>query len=455
MDSFLANASLIFILILLAGIFSMAEIAVISSRRSRIKQMAEEGDRQARFVAKLHSDPDRFFATVQIGLTVIQSVASAIGGALAIQHLRPALAPFLASVGDGRLEGYAEPASLIIVVVIISYLTLTLGELVPKSIGYKYSESLARYLARPLDILSTLTGPFIRLLTANTQLVMRLFGGGRSEGPFVSEEEIKFLVREGRERGIFEQSEQELIHSVFDFTEMVVREVMVPRPKIHAIAIGTPPEEVVRTVVQSGYSRYPIYTQSLDDTHGILYNKDLLERLAGNEPVVLKEMLHPVHFVPENKKVSQLLKEMQRRRLGMSMVVNEYGNVEGLVTIEDLIEEIVGEIEDEYDTEENPVQRLADGSLLIDAAQNVRELRSDYGLAIEESPEYETLAGFLLNRLQRIPKGGEVISEGELRFTVVDMEGKRIHRVKVERQKENTGEKPSRSPAESISRTKT
>jgi putative hemolysin len=262
---------------------------------------------------------------------------------------------------------------------------------------------------------------------------MKAFGGGKPEGAFVSEEEIKFLIREGRERGIFEQSEQDLIHSVFEFTDKVVREVMVPRPKIHAIRDDTPPEEVVRMVVQSGYSRFPIFTRAIDDTHGILYYKDLLQRLENKEPIRISEMLHPVHFVPENKKVSQLLKEMQRRRLGMSMVVNEYGNVEGLVTIEDLIEEIVGEIRDEYDIEERPVERLEDGSLLVDAGQSLRELKEAFFFPFEEAAEYETLAGFMLHRMQRIPKGGDVIVEGKYRLTVVDMEGKRIARVKIER----------------------
>lgn len=433
MNSIVFNAILIFVLILVTGLFAMSEIAVISARRSRIKQLAEEGNDGAKHVVHLQSDPDRFFATVQIGFTVMQSVASAIGGALAVEHLKPALVPLLARVPVPAIQHAAEGIALTVVVLTISYFTLILGELVPKSIGFKFSEPLALRLARPLDALARLTGPAVRFLTASTRLIMRAFGGGKPEGVFVSEEEIKFLIREGRERGIFEQSEQDLIHSVFEFTDKVVREVMVPRPKIHAIRADTAADEVVRAVVQSGYSRYPVFTRSIDDTHGILYYKDILQRLEKKEPILLAEMLHPVHFVPENKKVSQLLKEMQRRRLGMSMVVNEYGNVEGLVTIEDLIEEIVGEIRDEYDIEERPVERLDDGSLLVDASQSLRELKEAFFFPFEEAAEYETLAGFMLHRMQRIPKGGDVILEGKFRLTVVDMEGKRIARVKIER----------------------
>jgi putative hemolysin len=443
MDTFLLNALIIFVIILLAGLFSMSEIAIISARRSRIKHLAEEGNDRARHVERLQSDPDRFFATIQIGLTVLQSVASAIGGALAIQYLEPALEPLLREIPIPIVQRSAQGIALTLVVLCISYLTLILGELVPKSVGFKFGEPLALWLGRPLDFLSRLVAPGVRFLTASTRLVMKLFGGGSAEGAFVSEEEIKFLIREGRERGIFEQSEQELIHSVFEFTDKIVREVMVPRPKIHAIRADMPAEEVVRTVVQSGYSRFPVYTRAVDDTHGILYYKDLLNRIETKKPIRVTEMLHPVHFVPENKKVSHLLKEMQKRRLGMSMVVNEYGNVVGLVTVEDLIEEIVGEIRDEYDIEERPVERLDDGSLLVDASQNLRELREAFFLPFEESPEYETLAGYVLHRIQRIPKGGDVILEGNHRITVVDMEGKRIARVKIERL---DGQNPSAPP---------
>jgi putative hemolysin len=449
MNSFLGDALLIFVLVLVTGLFSMSEIAVISVRRSRVKQLAEEGGERAGYVARLHADPDRFFATVQVVLTVFQSIASALGGALAVEHLVPLLKPLLARVPIPSLQNSAEGVALSLVVITISYLILTLGELVPKSIGFRFAEPLAFSFARPLDALARAAGPVVRFLTITVRPLVRLFGGTGTQGAFVSEEEIKFLIREGRERGIFEQSEQDLIHSIFEFTDKVVREVMVPRPKIHAIRIDTPPEEVVRTVVQSGYSRYPVYSRSVDDTHGILYYKDILELMEKGEPIDLRKMLHPVHFVPENKKVSQLLKEMQKRRLGMSMVVNEYGNVEGLVTVEDLIEEIVGEIRDEYDTEEKPVERLADGSLLVDAAQNLHDLKEAFFLPFEESPEYETLAGYMLYRLQRVPKGGEVIQEGRYRLTVVDMEGKRIARVKIETVEplHPPGSRPAPSPS--------
>jgi putative hemolysin len=432
MDSFLASALLILVLVLLTALLAMAETALISVRRGRIRELAEAGDDRARAVMKLHDQPERLFATVQVGVTVLQVLAAGGAGVLALAHLPPMLGPLLERAGLARLSADVAQVSVLLALILFAYVVLTFGQLIPKSIGYRFAEPLALFVVGPISTTARLARPLVSLLTASTRLFIRPFGGRGSKGAFVSPEEINFLLREGKERGIFEPPEHELIHGVYEFSEKLVREVMVPRPKIHALRADTPPEEILSFVVQSGYSRYPVYTRSIDDTHGILYNKDLLECLARKRPLVIKDLLHPVHFVPENKKVSQLLKEMQRRRLGMSMVVNEYGNVEGLVTMEDLLEEIVGEIQDEYDHEERPVERLPGGGLLVDGSLNLGDLKDAYGLPFPESPEYETLAGFLLSRLERIPRGGEVVQEGAHRLTVVDMDGKRIHRVKIE-----------------------
>ncbi len=431
MDSFLPSALLIILLILLAGILSMAETALISVRRARIRELVEEGDDRARAVMKLHDQPERLFATTQVSVTILQVLAAGGAGVLALAHLPPTLGPFLDDLGATRLSADVARVSVLLALILFAYLVLTFGQLIPKAIGYRFAEPLALLCVGPVTVVARLARPIVSLLTASTKLLVRVFGVG-TQGAFVSPEEINFLLREGKERGIFEPPEHELIHGVYEFSEKLVREVMVPRPKIHAIRVDAPQEEILTFVVQSGYSRYPVYTRSIDDTHGVLYNKDLLECLAGKQPIVIKDLLHPVHFVPENKKVSQLLKEMQRRRLGMSMVVNEYGNVEGVVTMEDLLEEIVGEIQDEYDLEEKPVERLPGGALLVDASLNLGDLKDAYNLPFPESPEYETLAGFLLSRLERLPRGGEVIQESGHRLTVVDMDGKRIHRVKID-----------------------
>jgi CBS domain containing-hemolysin-like protein len=273
----------------------------------------------------------------------------------------------------------------------------------------------------------------VGLLAASTRLVLRALGikdaGART---FVSEEEIKHLVREGRQQGVLDQTEMEIIHSVFEFTDTPVRKVMVPRPKIFALDADTPPAEVGSLIVESGFSRIPAYSGSLDNLLGVVYAKDALRLLEKRQPVVVRKILHPVHLVPETKKVGELLKELQKRRTHLALVVDEHGSVSGLVTLEDLIEEIVGEIQDEYDWEERPVERMRDGSLVVEGTVPAAELREAHGIPVPEG-EFETVAGFMLERLGSVPKGGEAVSVGPWRFTVVDVERNRISKVRIEK----------------------
>lgn len=399
-------------------------------RRSRIKELVDQGVKRAKFVHLLQEDMDRFLATIQIGMTVVTALAAAVGGVAAVEVIQPYLSEHLSPAWQRA----SETLALGLVVLVISYFTLIIGELVPKSLALKYPERIALSVAGPIHRLSLLTGFFIRILTLSTGAVLRLFGGGTNrERAFVSEEEIKILVREGRERGIFDQTEQDLIHSVFEFTDISVKEVMIPRPKMNVLQIDTPVDEILQTMAQHKFSRFPVYGKGINDIVGILYYKDVLGRLARKEAIVVRDLLHPVYYVPETMKVSHLLKELQRRRLQMAIVVNEYGSVEGLVTMEDLVEEIVGEIHDEFERGERHVERLKDGSLVVDASLSVRDLKDDYGLPIPESSEYETLAGFVMTQLQDMPRGGEIIQHGSYRFTIVDMENRRIAKVKIDK----------------------
>jgi putative hemolysin len=249
----------------------------------------------------------------------------------------------------------------------------------------------------------------------------------------VSADEIKHLVTEGRDQGVLGQTEMDLIHSVFEVNETPVRKVMVPRPKVFALDVQTPPGEVERLVVESGFSRIPVYESSLDNVVGLVYVKDVLRQLERRQPVVLRKLLHTVHFVPETKKVGVLLKELQKRRTHMALVIDEHGGLTGLITLEDLIEELVGEIRDEYDWEERAIERQRDGSLVLEGTVGAADLRTGYAIPIPESQDFETVAGFLLERLGSVPKGGEVVTLGEYRFTVVDVEKNRISKVRVEK----------------------
>jgi putative hemolysin len=428
LDNIGLEAFFIFILILANGFFAAGEISVISTRKSRIDALLEKGVKSAAAVARLKNDPDRFLATVQVGMSIMSSLASAIGGAAAIAYFKPQIEsiPFLARWG--------EVIAIIIVVLPISYLSLVLGELVPKSLALRYSERIACTVAPLIDFLSRATSFLVKMIMAGSNAVLWLFGGRDNEGAaFISVDEVKSLVREGAAKGIFNETEKELIHSVFEFADTPVKAVMVPRTEIHALNAHASLDDVAKSFVESGFSRIPVYDGELDHIIGILYNKDIFKALEEKSDFRVRDHLHPAFFVPSSLPISALLKQLQRRRLAMALVVNEFGEIEGLATLEDLLEEIVGEIRDEYDREERgPVERMADGSLVIQGSALLKNLKSDFDLPFDESPDYHTLAGFVLAKLQRIPGGGEWVEHNGYKLTIVDMEGRRIVKVKLE-----------------------
>lgn len=435
MESLLFEALIILILILLNGFFSSSEIAIISAKRSTIDRLAKEGKRSAKVVTQMKDEPDRFLATVQVGVTVVATLASVIGGVAAAELLKPVIS----SVPFPPIQNAADYISIGIVVVVISYATLVIGELVPKSLALHQPEKIACATARPLSFVSRVSSVFVRLLTASNRTVLKLLGiKDTGKRPFVSEEEIKFFITEGRETGVFEETEAALLHGIFEFADTTVKEVMIPKPKFSAIDISTPPDEVTRYISETGFSRYPVYRESPENVEGVLYNKDVFRELEKGGPIVIKNLIREPYFVPNSVMISRLLREMQRRKVHMAIVVDEHGDVDGLVTIEDILEEIVGEIEDEYDVDKGGlIEKLADGTMVIDASASLRDLEAlgvviERGEEEEEEEEYHTLAGFMLAKLQRIPRGGEFVTFQGRRFTVVDVEANRIVKVKVE-----------------------
>jgi putative hemolysin len=427
------EAVLIFILILANGFFAASEIAMIATRKSRIDTLLGKGVKSAAAVARLKNDPDRFLATVQIGVTVVSSLASAIGGAAAIGFLKPQIES-LPLLGVAR---WGEAIAILVVVLPISYFSLVLGELVPKSLALRFSEQIACAVARPIEFLARISAFFVKILTVSSNAVLWIFGGREAGGAsFISIDEVKSLIREGAARGIFNETEQELIHSVFEFADTPVKAVMIPRTEIHALEVHASLAEVAKSFIDSGFSRIPVYEGELDRVIGILYNKDIFKALQEKADLRIRDNLHPAFFVPSSLPISELLKQLQRRHLAIALVVNEFGEIEGLATLEDLLEEIVGEIRDEYDREERgPVERLPDGSMVIRGSALLKDLKSDFGLPFEESPDYHTLAGFVLAQLRRIPRGGENVEHNGYRLTIVDMEGRRIVKIKLEETK--------------------
>ena len=419
----------IFFCLLGNGFFSGSEIALLSAKRGQIETLIAQGNHRAVRVKRLQDDPDTLLATVQIGVTFMGTLAGVLGGYLAKLYVEP----LVARSALGPWVAPAVAATLIVGGGIV-YVELVVGELVPKALALRYSTGAAMLASGPVRLMERLSRVLIAVLKASTRAVLLLFGirdvGRRT---FVSEEEIKHLVKEGRDQGVLDQTEMDLIHSVFEFSETPVKKVMIPRPKIFALDVNTPPEDAERLVVESGFSRIPVYEESADDFVGVVYIKDALRLLERRQPLVLRKILQPVHFVPETKKVGALLKELQKRRTHLAMVVDEHGSVTGLVTMEDLLEEIVGEIQDEYDWEERPVERLRDGSLVVEGTTPAAELREAYHIPIPASEEFDTVAGFMLNSLGSVPRGGEVVGVGDYRLTVVDVEKNRISKVKIEK----------------------
>jgi putative hemolysin len=420
----------IVVLILANGFFSAAEISIVAVRKSQLAQLISDGRTVANVVVALKDDPTRFLATVQVGVTVVGSMASVIGGAAAVRYLEPPLRAALPEV----LSHWAEVVALGITVILISYFMLVIGELVPKSLALAHSERLACLAARPINRVSLLAHPLVKLLTLSTDAVLRLFGQhAKAEEAFVSEEEVKHMVREGARHGIFDEAERQLIHSVFEFTDTSVREVMVPRSEVHAVEAGVPPADVLKELVETGFSRMPVFQGDLDHVIGIVHVKDLLREVQRPQPAPLPAVMHPAFFVPDSMQISDLLRELQSRRTHMAIVVNEFGTVIGLVTIEDLLEEIVGEIRDEFDfDEEQAIQELPDGSLLVQGSLPLADLKEQYGIPFDETPDYRTVAGLVLARLKRFPKGGEAISESGYKLTVVVLDGRRLRKIRIE-----------------------
>ncbi len=417
---------LISICIVINAFFSASEIAVVTSRRSKIKQLIDEGRTHAETLLRLKDNPDRFLATVQVGVTLSGALASAIGGAAAVTALKP----LIETVPFPIIARSSEAIAIGSIVLVITYFSLIFGELIPKSLAIANPEGIGLRTSPIIDRFSRIATLFVWLLTASTNFLLKPFGRKAfTERGYISEEEVRLLLEEGGEQGVFEAQEKELIHSVFEFIDTSVREVMIPATQMVTIRISTPWDEVRKLITEEKFSRYPVIGREMNDVRGILYAKDFF---SASGLADVRKIVKPPIFVPETMKISNLLRDMQKRRVHMAIVIDEYGAVDGLVTLEDMIEEIVGEIRDEYDTE-SPVIHLPDGSMIIDASLSIRDLNEDHGMELAESPDYDTLGGFILAQLQRIPKTGDSVELETMRLRIVEMVGQRISKVKMEK----------------------
>ena len=414
-------------LVLVNGFFSASEIALISLRKSRVRHLVKNGSLTAKRVQKLQEEPERFLATVQIGVTLVGTLASALGGVIAIQRIKPV---FLAVPLEFVQRG-AEALAVGLVVALITYVTLVAGELVPKSLAMRYSERIAFATAAPIDALSRMFRWVLRALTVSNNLLLRFFKiPGQHEASLISEDEVKYLIREGRKSGVFEPSEEDLIHSVFKFTDTVVKEVMVPRTEITAVEAESGLNHILRVMNEKGFSRLPVYSGSIDKVIGIVYLKDILSLIHDSRPFHIESVLRKPYIVPPNKRVSVLLKEMRERRIHLALVGDEYGGTDGLVTMEDMIEEIVGDIRDEQEKELKEIEEIAENRFIVDGRTDIGKANRKLNIKLPEE-EFETVGGFVLGLFGRLPAEGDQVRYDDLMFTVLRLRKNRIARIRV------------------------
>lgn len=421
------------LLILANGFFAAAEIAVIAARRGRLRQLAEEGHRGAVAALELAENPNRFLPTVQVGITLVSTLAAAFGGA----HLAQILAERLQEAPWPWIVEHRGGFALGAVVLAISFCSLVLGELVPKRLALRNAERLACFVARPMRALETVATPAVRIMGWATSAVMLLFGGDRPGAEqSVSLEDIQHLIRAGKDEGVLEAAEQTIALEALQLGERTVRDIMRPRIEMEAIDVATPPAEVIGSVAMSGFSRLPVYEDDLDHIIGFVHFKDLFRQHYLGWPIELRKMLKPALFVPETLALDRLLDRFQQQGTQLAVVLDEFGGTEGVVTLEDVVSELVGEIHDtDRQDRRQAIVRRDDCSWLVDGRVNIDELFEQTGIKpppeANEPRSYSTVAGLVLDVLGRIPTVGDVAAWDRLTLEVVDMDGQRIDRLLV------------------------
>lgn len=419
---------LILFLITLNGLFAMSELALVSARKVRLQQRAEDGDKRARVALDLVENPNRLLSTIQIGITLVGVFSGALGGATLAKDLQEVL------IKVTWLTRYSREVSLVLVVLPITYLSLVIGELIPKRLALTNPERIALLVARPMQALSWLMRPVVWLLSRSTELGVRAIGAPASTEPLVTEEEIRVMLEQGAQTGILEEAEQDIVESVFRFADRTVDAIMTSRLDIVWLDIEEPFDEIIKQVIGSRYTVFPVAEGSLDNVLGILSVKDLLVAVREHQVVDIKALLKQPFYAPESMPALKVLEEVKRSGVSMALVIDEYGGVLGMVTSQDILTAFVGDIPDAGQEAEPQVVQRADGSWLFDGLLRVDELKEL--LELDELPDeehlgYQTVGGMLMSALGMIPKSGQFLDWGGFRFEVVDMDGHRVDKVLV------------------------
>lgn len=415
------------ILIAVNAFFAAAEIAFISLNDAKIEKQSKEGNKKAKQIRKMLKEPSRFLATIQIGITL----AGFLSSAFAADAFASELAPILDNLLPLGLATWTN-ISIIIITLILSYFSLVFGELVPKRVAMKNPEKIAFGTIGIVRFIYTFTAPFVKLLTWSTNVVSKIFGVTGAEEEVVTEEEIRMMVDVGEEKGSIEENERELINNVFEFNDKVASEVMIHRKEIYAIDVKSDIEDILSDLKEYKYSRIPVYEDNIDNIVGMLYIKDLLAYVYLKKEIKIKKIMREVYFVPENKPINDLFRDLQKNKHQIAVVLDEYGGTAGLITMEDIIEELVGNIFDEYDDVEPEYEQIDDNTFRISGSVSIFDLRKI--LEIEDIPEgdYDTLSGYLIELLGRIPEDDEMpeIETDKVTYKIEDYEDKRILWVK-------------------------
>jgi putative hemolysin len=440
------DLGIVLVLTAFEGLFVAAEISLVAVRRTRIDQLVDDGSRQAAAVRRLKDDPSKFLAVSQLGLTVLGFFASAFAAVTLVEHLTSFLEGF------ELLRSSAAGVALVLVTLALALFTIVFGELVPKSIALAYVERVALASARPIELIARVLAPVIGGLTWATRVVTRSVGANVSRESQMTADELRLIIERGGEEGILEAEEEQMINAVIELGSRRLHEVMVPRIDIAALPVDATFDDLIDTIVSQGHSRIPIYEESVDEVVGILYAKDLLRvlQVPPAERPSLRSMLRPPVFVPESMSIDDLLHEFQRRKVHLAIVLDEYGGTAGLATIEDLLEEIVGEIQDEYDVEEPMVVRLSEDEARIDGRADVGDLGDtfDLELELEDEEEYDTVGGLIYHRIGGVPKPGDEVRVDGLTLTVESLDGRRVDKVLVVRRRDAPAEDPDEDEAD-------
>jgi len=428
MDSVFADLVLILFLIVLNGFFVAVEIAYVTVRRTRLSELADQGDQRAARAIRLLRDPGRLLAVIQVAITFLGALASAVAAVSIVELVSTPLS------GVSWIGERAAALALLIVTLLVSIVSIVLGELIPKGFALAHPDQIALVASRPISLFAKLISPLVALLVLLTKAISKPFGIDPTRTPELSAAEIRLIVEQGSQQGVLEAEEEQMISAVMSLSDSKLHEVMVPRIDIIAIDEEATFDEAVEVVLKEGHSRTPLYRESIDHIVGILYAKDLLRIIAaGGAQPRLRDIMRQALFAPESQSVDDLLHELQRRKVHMAVVLDEYGGTAGLVTIEDLLEEIVGEIQDEFDEEEPMKVVISDGEVILDGRADIDELTEllEPSLLLEDDEEYDTLGGFVYHRIGRVPVVGDTVTVEPFTIRVLKVAGRRVGKVRV------------------------